>query len=52
MDRNTVLETMYKVIKESLAWGIDSRDNSYGHFLDGVVAVTETLLKEEENSDC
>lgn len=52
MDRNTILEAMYKVIKNSLEWGVDCRSNSYGYFVDGVIAATESLLKEEENSDC
>lgn len=44
MDRNTILGCMYKTIKESIEWGIDS--DKYGYFVDGIVAVTEELLKE------
>ncbi len=46
MTRCAILECMYNVIKDSLEWGIESRNNSYGYFVDGVIAVTEELLKE------
>lgn len=54
MDRNDILETMYSVIKESAEWGIDCNNGTYGHFVDGVVAMTEELLrknKEKENAE-
>lgn len=46
MDRCTVYETFYKVIEDSLSWGVGEKD--YGQFVEGVVAMTETILKREE----
>lgn len=48
MNRNTVLEAMYKVIKDSTEWGINCEDASYGQFVDGVMAMTEAMLTEAE----
>lgn len=48
MNKDTILECMYKVIKDSLEWGVESRNGSYGYFVDGVVAVAEELLKVNE----
>lgn len=49
MSRDIILESMYKVINSSLSWGIDNKSYAYGYFVDGVVAVTEELLKECNN---
>lgn len=46
MTRCAILECMYKAIKDSLEWGVECKSYSYGYFVDGVVAVTEELLKE------
>ena len=46
MNRYTVYETFYKVIEDSLNWGVGEKD--YGQFVEGVVAMTETILKKEE----
>lgn len=48
MNKDTILECMYKVIKDSLEWGVDGRNNSYGYFVDGVVAITEEMLEKEK----
>ena len=46
MNRYTVYETFYKVIEDSLNWGVGEKD--YGQFAEGVVAMTEAILKKEE----
>ena len=51
MNRNTILEAMYKVIKDSLEWGVDCRSNSYGYFVDGVMAMTEEMLEKYETEE-
>lgn len=43
MNRSTILEAMYEVIKESTEWGLGEKD--YGQFVDGVVAMTEKILE-------
>ena len=51
MNRFTVLEAMYEVIKDSTEWSFDSEDKVYGNYIDGVIAMTETMLekgKEEQ----
>lgn len=50
MNKDTILECMYKVIKDSLEWGVESRNGSYGYFVDGVVAVAEALLEKVDSS--
>lgn len=43
MDRNTVIETAYETIKESLEWA-DSYKDTYSLYIDGIVSVTDALL--------
>ena len=45
MSRSMILEAMYEVIKDSTEWGVSCEDGSYGEYVDGVVAMTETMLK-------
>lgn len=42
MNRIDILESMYEVIKDSLEWGLDTKE--YGYFVDGVVAMVEEML--------
>lgn len=42
IDKNKVYEATYETIKENLEWGLGEKDYSY--FVDGVIAMTETLL--------
>lgn len=44
MNRMDILESMYEVIKDSLEWGLDTKE--YGYFVDGIVAMTEVMLKQ------
>lgn len=43
MNRMDILESMYEVIKDSLEWGLDTKE--YGYFVNGVADMTETMLK-------
>lgn len=52
MDKNQVIETAFETIKESTEWGIEVDGKTYGHFVDGIVAVVDRLLdkiSEEKN---
>lgn len=52
MNKNQVIETAFETIKESTEWGIEDKSDRYGHFVDGVVTMTDNLLnkmKEEKN---
>lgn len=51
MDKNKVLEIAFKTIKDSTDWGIECEDKTYGYWIDGVVAMTESVLDEFENCD-
>lgn len=46
MNRFTILEAMYEVIRESTEWGLGEKD--YGQFVDGVIAMTEAMLEKEK----
>lgn len=47
--KNKILESTYETIKESVEWGIDKEDSSYGYFIDGIIALAETLLANIES---
>lgn len=52
MDKNQIIEAAFETIKESIEWGIEDKSDRYGHFVDGVVTMTDNLLnkmKEEKN---
>ena len=49
MNRVDVLEFMYKVIKDSLDWGLGEKE--YGYFVNGVVAMVEETSKELEKKE-
>lgn len=52
MDKNKIIEVAFETIKESTEWGIEDKSDRYGHFVDGVVTMTDNLLnkmKEEKN---
>lgn len=46
MDKNRILEITFETIKESTEWGLDCDNKNYGYWIDGVVAMTESLLDE------
>lgn len=52
MDKNQIIETAFETIKESTEWGLEDKSDRYGHWVDGVVTMTDNLLdklKEEKN---
>lgn len=52
MDKNEIIETAFETIKESTEWGLEDEGKTYGHWIDGVVTVTDKLLEkinEEKN---
>lgn len=52
MDKITILETFFEVIGDSLEWGLDFKDDTYAHFVEGASAMVKELLKKisSENS--
>lgn len=46
MDKNRVLEIAFETIKDSTEWGIECEDKSYGHYVDGIIRMTDNLLDE------
>ena len=52
MDKTQILETAFEAIKDSTEWGIECKDQTYGHWVDGVVTVVDNLLNKisEENN--
>ena len=51
MSRSMILEVMYEVIKDSIEWGVSCENGSYGNYVDGVMAMTEEMLKKTEIED-
>ena len=52
MDKNQIIEAAFETIKESTEWGTVDKSDRYGHFVDGVVTMTDNILnkmKEEKN---
>lgn len=45
-DRLSVLEAMFDVVNESTEWAYNTTENRYGYYIEGVVAMTERLLRE------
>ena len=53
MDKNQIIETAFETIKESTGWGLECKDQTYGHWIDGVVTVVDNLLNEiDEEKNC
>lgn len=46
MDKDRIFEIFFKTIQESTEWGLGCDGKNYGHWIDGVVAITENLLAE------
>lgn len=49
--KNQIIETAFETIKESTEWGIDKEGKTYGHWVDGVVAMTNALLDKINNQN-
>lgn len=54
INKCTILEATREAIQESLEWGTACSDNSFGYFVDGIMAVTDILLAKlnETEPDC
>ena len=48
MNKMDILESMYETIYESMDWGVECKDNSYGEFISGVICMTDKLLEKEK----
>lgn len=49
MDREKILETFYEVVNESVDWyAEDKNNNTYTHFISGVLSMTNKLLEHVE----
>lgn len=56
MDRNTVIETAYEEIKDSLEWtdGYKNDGNgvaSYANYIEGIIAMTESILRKMDGKE-
>lgn len=45
IDKLYILEAAFETIKDSMEWGSACEDNSHTMFVDGIVAMTDTLLE-------
>lgn len=50
MNRNTIYRMVFEEIKESCEWGLDCKDGSYSHYVDGVICFGTRMLKELDNT--
>ena len=46
MSKNMIYKMVFEEIKESIDWGLDSKDGSYSHYIDGVICLGMRLLDE------
>ena len=46
MSRDMIYRMVFEEIKESVEWGVDCKDGGYSHYVDGVVALGDRMLKE------
>ena len=45
-DKLNILQNMYEVINESAEWGLNTGDNCYYYFIEGVITMTGKQLEE------
>lgn len=50
MNRNTVIETAYKTVKENAEWGAECENKTFGYFVEGIIAMTDALLEKFNES--
>lgn len=51
MDKNKILEVVYKTINESIEWGIECEDKIYGFWINGVVSLANNLFEEVKKDE-
>ena len=52
MDKNKILEIAFNTIKDSIDWGVECENKSYGHYVDGIVTMTSNILEEFDKKSC
>lgn len=50
MSRDTIYRMVFEEIKESIEWGLDCKDGSYSHYVDGVTSLGQRMLDELDNT--
>ena len=43
--KEMILEAMYKVLQDSQEWSFEAKENEYCNFVDGVLAMTNEMIK-------
>ena len=51
MSKNMIYKMVFEEIKESIDWGLDSKDGSYSHYIDGVICLGMRMLEELDKSN-
>ena len=46
MSRDMIYRMVFEEIKESMDWGLGDKDGSYAHYVDGIIALGDRMLKE------
>ena len=46
MSRNMIYKIIFEEIKESIEWGLDSKDGNYSHYIEGVICLGMRMLDE------
>ena len=46
MSRDMIYRMVFEEIKGSIEWGVNCEDGSYSHFIDGIIALADSMLKE------
>ena len=49
MNKETILEAMYKTLQSSMEWSLDAKENEYANYVNGVLDMTEAALNRVEN---
>lgn len=51
MSKETILETMYKVLQDSREWNYEVKEHEYVNYVEGVLDITEALLTKAETKE-
>ena len=46
MSRDMIYKMVFEEIKESVEWGVVCKNGGYSHYVDGVIALGDRMLKE------
>lgn len=50
MSRDMIYRMVFEEIKESVEWGGNCKDGNYAHYVDGIIALGQRMLKELDNT--